>query len=410
MTTPSSAPEATQDLPYFQNPKHERNFLLLLAAMQFTHIVDFMILMPMGPQLMATMSLTPGAFGSLVSAYTFSAGIAGILSAIFLDRFERKKAMLVVYMGFVLGTLLCALAPNAHLLLLARIVCGGFGGVMVALVFALIGDAIPLARRGAAMGMVMTAFSVASIAGVPLGLYLSNHFGWKMPFIALTVASLVMWFAGLRLLPRMRRPRIATGALADFAAILRKPLHWRAFAFTFAMMGSTFLVIPYISSYFVANSGVANEDLPWLFFAGGLFTFFTLRWFGALGDRHGLFRVFAWLSVGALAPVLVLTHFGHWGLWGAIVVTVLFMVLVSGRSAPGMALLTTVVEPRMRGGFMSLNTALQQIASGAASLVAGLIIVQGPDGRFQRYGLVGWLAAAGILASIWLGNGLKNEA
>jgi DHA1 family inner membrane transport protein len=407
-----TAHNAMIDQPYFQDPKHERNFLLLLAAMQFTHIVDFMILMPMGPILMDTMSLTPAAFGSLVSAYTFSAGLAGILAAIFLDRFERKKAMLVVYMGFVLGTLLCALAPNAHLLLLARIVCGGFGGVMVALVFALIGDAIPIARRGAAMGMVMTAFSVASIAGVPLGLYLSNHFGWKMPFVALTIVSLLMWFAALRLLPRMRRARIATGALADFGAILSKPIHWRAFAFTFTMMGSSFLVIPYISSYFVANSGVANDELPWLFFAGGLFTFFTLRWFGAQGDRHGLFKVFAWISFAALIPILALTHLGDFGpyaLAAAIVVTVVFMVLVSGRSAPGMALLTVVVEPRLRGGFMSLNTALQQISSGAASLVAGMIIVLGPDGRFQRYGLVGWLAAAGILASIWLGRGLKTR-
>lgn len=413
MPTASDAPNnpnAPLDQPYFQNPRHERNFLLLLAAMQFTHIVDFMILMPMGPLLMKTMSLTPAAFGSLVSSYTFSAGIAGILAAIFLDRFDRKKTMLVVYMGFVLGTLLCALAPNPHLLLLARIVCGGFGGVVVALVYALIGDAIPMARRGAAMGMVMTAFSVASIAGVPIGLYLSNHFGWKMPFVALTILSLLMWFAALRLLPRMRRARIATGVLADFGAILSKPIHWRAFAFTFMMMGSTFLVIPYISTYFVANSGVANDDLPWLFFAGGLFTFFTLRWFGAMGDRHGLFRVFAWTSLAALAPVLILTHLGHWGLGAAMIVTVVFMVLVSGRAAPGMALLTIVVEPRLRGGFMSLNTALQQIAAGAASLTAGMIIVLGPDGRFQRYGLVGWLAAAGILASIWLGRGLKTPS
>ncbi len=409
MTSPQS-PAASQDLPYFQDPRHERNFLFLLAAMQFTHIVDFMILMPMGPLLMKTMALTPASFGALVSAYTFSAGIAGILAAIFLDRFERKKAMLVVYMGFVIGTLLCALAPNAHLLLLARIVCGGFGGVMVALVFALIGDVIPLARRGAAMGTVMTAFSVASIAGVPVGLYLSNHFGWKMPFVALTGLSLLMWIAGFRLLPRMRRAPIITGALADFGAILAKPIHWRAFAFMFAMMGSTFMVIPYISTYFVANAGVENNDLPWLFFAGGIFTFFTLRWFGALGDRHGLFRVFTILSIAALPPILVLTHFGPWGLVPAIVVTVFFMVLVSGRSGPGMAMLTTVVEPRLRGGFMSLTTAMQQIASGTASFVAGLIIVQGADGRFQRYGLVGWIAAVGILASIWLGNGLKNEA
>jgi predicted MFS family arabinose efflux permease len=397
-----------QDMPYFPERSRERGFLLLLAAMQFTHIVDFMILMPMGPQLMEIFSLSPGRFGSLVSAYTFSAGIAGILAAIFLDRFERRRAMLVVYLGFIAGTVLCALAPTAELLLIARIVCGAFGGVTVALVFAMIGDVIPVARRGAAMGIVMTAFSVASIAGVPLGLLLSTRLGWQAPFVALAILSLAMWIAALRLLPRLRRPPIATGILADFGAILRKPLHWRAFAFTFAMMGSTFLVIPYISAYMVANSRVANGELPWLFFAGGLFTFFTLRWFGVLGDRHGLFRVFAWVSIAALVPVLLITHLGPWGLAAALPATVLFMVLVSGRSAPGMALLTVVVEPRLRGGFMSLNTALQQLSSGAASLAAGLILTLGPDGRMQGYGLVGWLAVAGILASVWLGKGLQG--
>lgn len=406
MHAPAPAPDLEQS--FFPNPKRERNFLLLLAAMQFTHIVDFMILMPMGPTLMHDFSLSPSAFGSIVSAYTFSAGISSILAALLLDRFDRKATMLFVYLGFILGTAMCAVAPNEHALMIGRIVSGGFGGVVVATVFAMIGDVIPMQRRGAAMGLVMTAFSVASIAGVPIGLYLSNHFGWKMPFFALAALSAVMWFAGLRLMPRMRRPASAPayGAFADFAAILAKPFHWRAFGFTFAMMGSTFLVIPYISTYVVANAAVANEELPWLFFAGGLFTFFTLRWFGALGDRHGLFRVFAWLSLASVVPVLAMTHLGPWGLAAALPVTVLFMVLVSGRSAPGMALLTVAVEPRLRGGFMSINTALQQIASGAASLVAGLILVQEADGRFARYGLVGWIAVAGLFISIWLGKGL----
>ncbi len=403
--TPASAQS------FFPDPRRERNFLLLLASMQFTHIVDFMILMPMGPRLMHDFALGPSAFGSIVSAYTFSAGIAGILAALFLDRFDRRATMLFVYLGFILGTVLCALAPNEHALLIGRIVSGGFGGVVVATVFAMIGDVIPLQRRGAAMGLVMTAFSVASIAGVPLGLYLSNHFGWQLPFFALALLSAAMWVAGFRLLPRMRRPESsrAYGALSDFAAILSRPSHWRAFAFTFAMMGSTFLVIPYISTYVVANSRVDNAELPWLFFVGGLFTFFTLRWFGKLGDRHGLFRVFAWLSLASIVPVLAMTHLGPWGLAAALPVTVVFMVLVSGRSAPGMALLTTAVEPRLRGGFMSINTALQQIASGVASLAAGLILIQGADGRFQRYDVVGWIATGGLLLSVWLGRGLGTK-
>src|SRR5690606_24212418 len=256
---PMNAPPPDSDSSFFPNPKRERNFLLLLAAMQFTHIVDFMILMPLGPTLMHDFSLSPSAFGSIVSGYAFRAGTSSIRAALFVDRFARKATMLFVSLGFILGTAMCAVAPNEHALMIGRIVSGGFGGVVVATVFAMIGDVIPVQRRGAAMGLVMTAFSVASIAGVPIGLYLSNHFGWKMPFFALVALSAVMWIAGLRLLPRMRRPASARayGALADFAAILAKPFHWRAFAFTFAMMGSTFLVIPYISTYAVANAAVA---------------------------------------------------------------------------------------------------------------------------------------------------------
>jgi predicted MFS family arabinose efflux permease len=405
---PSLSPSAPdQPSSFFANPKRERNFLLLLAAMQFTHIVDFMILMPMGPQLMKTFALTPAHFGSVVSAYTFSAGIAGILAALFLDRLDRKITMLIVYFGFILGTVFCGLAPNAHVLMIGRIISGGFGGVMVATVFAMISDVIPMQRRGYAMGIVMTAFSVASIAGVPIGLFLSTHLGWQIPFFALSGLSLVMWFAGLRLLPRMRRPPVTTNAVADLGKILSVPIHWRAFLFTFAMMGSTFLVIPYISAYLVSNADVLNTQLPWVFFTGGLATFFTLRWFGKLGDKLGLARVYGWASLCAIVPVLLVTHQGAWGIWFALPVTTLFMIFVSGRAAPGMALVTTVVEPRLRGGFMSLNTAVQQLASGAASLLAGLILVAQSDGTLRNYGLIGWMSGAGLVLSIWLANGLK---
>lgn len=409
--TPPSSSASSQDSAYFPDPKRERIFLLLLAAMQFTHIVDFMILMPMGPQLMETFALQPGRFGALVSVYTFSAGIASILAAIFLDRFDRKKALLFVYLGFIAGTLFCGLAPTADILLAARIITGGFGGVMVAVIFALIGDTIPVGRRGTAMGIVMTAFSVASIAGVPLGLFLSTRLGWQAPFLSLAGLSGLMWLAALRALPSVKHVRRAaeTGALSDFGKILARPAHWRAFAFTFTMMGSGFLVIPYISAYLVANAAVLNGQLPWVFFAGGLATFFTLRFFGKLGDRHGLSRVYTWISIGAIVPVVLITHLGSWGIWVALPVTTLFMVLVSGRAAPGMALVTTVVEARLRGGFMSLNTALQQISAGTASLVAGWILLQGPDGSLLRYGAVGWLSVAGLLVSVWLARGLKGE-
>jgi MFS transporter, DHA1 family, inner membrane transport protein len=395
--------------------KNERAFLFLLAAMQFTHIVDFMILMPLGPKLMNTFTLSPAAFGGLVSAYTFSAGIASILAALVIDRFDRKRALLVVYVGFAIGTLLCGLAVNEHWLLLARILAGGFGGVVSSLIFSLIPDVVPLERRGAAMGMVMTSFSLASIAGVPLGLLLSNVFDWHAPFFALALISLGMaWVAAVKLPSFPPRKRIVgQHVFADFAHILSVPRHWRAFAFTWLMMGSTFLVIPYLSPALVANGGVANEHLFLIYLCGGLVTFFTMPYFGKLGDRIGLFKVYALLSVAAMLPVLAVTQIGPWGLVVAIPVCMVFMSLVSGRAAPGMALVSSVVEPRLRGGFMSLNTALQQLTSGASSLIAGLLITKGADGRLLGFGLVGVLACAGLMASIFLGRTiapLKGES
>ncbi len=412
-SSPHAPTAASMDQPssIFPDSRRERNFLLLLACMQFTHMVDFMILMPLGPRLLDAFGMTPGRFGSIVSAYTFSAGIASVLAALFLDRVDPRKTMLFVYFGFIVSTTLCGLAPNEHLLMIARILTGGFGGVMVATVFAMIGDVIPLNRRGAAMGLVMTAFSVASVVGVPLGILISNHFGWQAPFYGIAALSVVMWIAAFRLLPSLRRPGSGTrmsSPLADFVKILSVPLHWRAFGFTFAMMGP-FLMIPFISSYYFANGGVSNTQMPLVFFAGGLATFFTTRIFGRMGDRFGLASVYGWTALASVVPILLITHFGHWGIWAAMPATALGMVLISGRIAPGMALVTSVVEPRLRGGFMSLNTAVQQVASGVGSLVGGALIVQGRNGKFEGYGTVGWISGAVMLVSIWLGSGLMTK-
>jgi len=405
----SSLPEAG----FFPDIRRERAFLFLLAAVQFTHIVDFMILMPLGPRLMETFSITPQVFGGLVSAYTFSAGIASILAAMVVDRFDRKRALLVMYLGFAAGTLACGLAPNEHWLLLARILTGSFGGVVSSLILSLIPEAIPVTRRGAAMGTVMTSFSLASIAGVPIGLYLSNHFGWNAPFYMLAGLSLVMAaIAGFRMPSFPPRPRLpGQGPFADFGRILSIPIHWRAFGFTWLMMGSTFLVIPYISPILVSNGGVGNDQLFLVYLLGGTVTFFTMPYFGKLGDKKGLYPVYAMVSVAAMIPILFITHVGVWGLAVILPICMVFMSLVSGRAAPGMALVANVVEPRLRGGFMSLNTALQQLTSGVSSLIAGFMLTQLPGGRLAGFDHVGYLACAVLLASVFLGGtlALKNR-
>jgi predicted MFS family arabinose efflux permease len=249
--------------------KEERFLLYVLAAIQFTHILDFMIVMPLGPRLMEIFAITPAQFGFIVSTYTFSAGLFGLVAAWFIDRFDRKRALLWLYGGFGIGTLLCALAPNYYAMVAARFLAGGFGGLAGATILAVLGDAIPPNRRGAAMGTLFSAFSLASIAGVPAGLYLANHLGWHAPFFLLSILSAAVLVMAAKALPPVREhlSRPKQSPLAEMKAILRRGNHWLAFALTVTMTMAGFLVVPYLSPSLVSNVGLTNEQLPLIYWA-----------------------------------------------------------------------------------------------------------------------------------------------
>lgn len=390
--------------------RQERFLLWTLAAIQFTHILDFMIVMPLGPRFMEIFSITPAQFGIMVSTYTCSAGLFGLVAAWFIDRYDRKQALLWCYAGFGLGTLACALAPNFALLVAARFFAGGFGGVAGAILLAIVGDVIPARRRGAAMGTVFTSFSLASIAGVPFGLFLANHLGWHAPFFLLTGMSACIFVAAYSSLPALKghlREGVRLGRLEEMKTILGAANHWRAFSLTMVMTVAGFLLIPYLSPSLVANAGLTNGQLPLIYLFGGAATFFSMRWFGRMGDQHGLLKVFTAASTIALVPMFAVSVLPPAPLWAVLGVTTLFMVLSSGRMVPGMAMIAGSVEPRYRGGFMSINSALQQLASGAGAMVAGAIIIQGPGGTMLRYGWVGALGCACVVASVFLARRLK---
>jgi predicted MFS family arabinose efflux permease len=390
-------------------PAKEKVLLYVLAAIQFTHILDFMIVMPLGPRLMEIFRITPAQFGLIVSTYTFSAGLFGLVAAWFLDRFDRKRALLCLYAGFGLGTLACALAPNFHFLVAARFLAGGFGGVATATILAMIGDAIPPNRRGQAMGTLFSSFSLASIAGVPAGLFLANHLGWHAPFYLLACLSVVIIVLAAFTLPSMR-DHMARGKpkpWEEMKSILGRANHWRAFALTVVMTMAGFLIIPYLSPSLVANVGLKNEQLPFIYLFGGAATFFSMRWIGKVSDKLGLLRVFTVVSVIAMAPILVISMLPPVPLWAALIVSTCFMVFTSGRFIPGMAMVTNSVQAQYRGGFMSLNSAIQQFASGLASLLAGSIIATGADGRLEHYGLVGLIGVGCLATSMLLARGLK---
>jgi predicted MFS family arabinose efflux permease len=394
----------------FERAPGELGLLLTLAAVQFTQIVDFMIMMPLGPQFMRLFAIGPQPFSLLVSAYTFAAAASGFIAAFWIDRFDHKRALLALYGGFIVATALCGLATSYPLLLAARVVAGTFGGVIGGLVFAIVADAVPYHRRARATAIVASAFSLAAVAGIPLAIWLAVHFSWRAPFLVLAATSVGVGIAAMRLLLPLRAlfaPALRRDLVGQLRAVLGAPNHLRAFAFMITLMFAAFTVIPFIAPYNVANVGVTESDLAVIYFVGGLCTLVTAQIFGRLADRHGKKRIFTLLALISIAPILVTTHLPRLPLPVVVFCAALFFIFVTGRFGPAMALITGSVEPRLRGSFMSFNASIQQLGSGLAAMVAGLIIGRAADGSLTRYGIVGWLAVGATLLCIWLARRIR---
>jgi len=383
---------------------NERLLLWSLAAINFTHIVDFMVMMPLGPQLTKLFGISDASFALLVSAYSLAAGLSGLLVSMVIDRFERKRALLWMYAGFALATLCCGLAPTYGSLMAARVAAGVFGGVLGALVQTIVGDAVPFERRGQAMGLVMSAFSLSTVAGVPASLWMASHWGWHMPFVAIAAVSVVVWLGAWKSVPRLTRHLVGVSAqppLQQLMRVLSVANHWRAFALSMLMLAGSFCIIPFLTIYTTTNVGLSSQQVPLVYLFGGVATLFTARLWGRLSDRWGKVRTFRLVGAMAALPMMAVTHLPVVPLWVLLVVTTLFFVFVSGRMVPGMALLTAAPDPALRGAFMSVNGALQSATMGVAAWVGGLLISRGADGRVEGYGHTGWLALFTTALMLW---------
>ncbi|NCN40544.1 MFS transporter [bacterium] len=394
--------------------KYEKRLIALLAAIQFSHILDFFIIMPLGPMLMRVFGVNAQEFAILVSSYTFASAICGFTSAFFVDFFDRKRALLFGFSGFILGTFLCSQANSFEMLLGARIFAGCFGGIVNGAVFTIIGDVIPEERRGKATGTVMAAFSIASVVGVPIGLYFAEMLGWHAPFMLLVLFSLAVAFGiGKYVEPMRAHLRDTTHKidlrteLTDFANVLRDINHLKAFAFSVCINMAAFSIIPFISPYLVYNVGLPESRLPLIYLCGGSFTFFTSRWIGRLSDRYGRYPVYLTVALASLVPILLLTNLPPVPLVAMLAVTTLFMVLVSGRFVPAMALITSSANPARRGAFMGVFNAVHHMATGMASIVGGYLIVTEASGLLSGYQKNGYLAAILTLFSLYLAKNIK---
>ncbi|MDD5295415.1 MAG: MFS transporter [Rhodocyclaceae bacterium] len=390
-------------MPSSLSPRAERLFLLTLAGIQFSHILDFMIVMPLGPVLMRAFGIGTHEFGLLVASYSFSAAISGVLAATFVDLFERKRLLLFSFSLFALSTLACGLAPGYATLMVARGLAGVFGGVMGALVQTMIGDVIPYARRARASGLVSTAFSMSTVAGVPLSLWLANRFSWRAPFFLIATLSLMFILVGIRILPELRHHLSAekrSHLLSATFAVLGDMNHLRALLYSALIIFSGFTVIPYITVYAVNNVAISPHDIPFVYLAGGAATLITARFIGHWADKRGKVEVYRLVALAAMVPLAVVTHIGVVPLWSWLLCTTSFFVLVSGRMIPAMAIISSAAQPKLRGTFMSLNGTVQSLAMGLATTLAGFIISLDGAEKIAGYATVGYVAMAANLLAI----------
>ncbi len=380
--------------------------LFILVALQFTHIMDFMIIMPLGDEFMRLFGISPREFSLLVSSYTFTAGTASFTGAFFIDRFDRKKALIFVNIGFVFGTFLCGIADSYIYLLIARIITGFFGGLINGLLFTIVGDAFPVEKRSGAMGIITSAFSIAAVIGVPSGLYLANLYGWQFPFQVMAGLGFIVLLLIFKFIPNMNSHLISGNSRKSPLELLKIFLIKRnqqlALVFMMLLVLGQFMVIPFITPYMIRNVGFTQDQIPLIYFVGGGLTFFTGPLIGKMADKFGRKNVFLVMAILSLIPLYLITNLTPIPLYLALAISGLFFVCISGRMIPSNSLMTSVVLPENRGGFMSLSSSFQQIGAGIASLIAGILVYSANDGTLINYNYVGYIGIITTLIAIYI--------
>ncbi|MFW2477232.1 MAG: MFS transporter [Sediminibacterium sp.] len=386
----------------------ERILLILLASVNFTHILDFMVMMPLGNFLMPYFKISPAQFSVIVASYSISAATSGFAAAFFVDRFDRKKVLLFGYTGFIIGTICCGIAPSYLLLLAARITAGLFGGLIGAQVLSIVADSFPYEKRGQAMGILFSAFSLASIVGVPAALYLAGWSGWHTPFLAIGGLGVLIIILLSKYLPAMsghiHGVRVKPLEMLKNVVSSRKQLV--ALGLSGALMLGHFLIIPFLNPYMEFNVGFTDTQRNMIYMVGGLATFFTSPLIGKLADKYGKHNTFIFFALVSLVPIFLITNMPAIKYYYVLMVTGIWFVLSTGRGIPAQAIISNVVPAEQRGSFMSFNGSIQQLFSGIASLIAGAIVISKPDHTIVHYSWVGYLSIAIVLSSVFIARKL----
>lgn len=388
----------------------ERVLLFILASLNFTHILDFIIMMPLSNYLIPYFKITAFQFSLLVASYSISAFFSGLIIAMVIDRFDRKKTLLIAYTGFLIATIACGFASTYGFLIVARVLAGLFGGIIGAQVFAIVADVFSYERRGRAMGAVMSAFAIATILGVPLSLYLTNLFNydWHIPFILVGSVAIVL----LPLIIKFVSPLKDHIVKRDKSIPLYKPLllvcqiptQRSALIFSGLLMMGHFLIIPFINPYLEFNLGFSKDLIPMIYLVGGIASLFAAIYLGRFSDKKGKLPIFSWTVFFSLYMVLIITTLPNVHFSVALIFFAVWFILATGRAVTAQAMISEVVDQTQRGSFMSINGSVQQLGSGIASLVAGLIVITEKSGKIKNFNWVGYLSIVVLVVSLILGR------
>lgn len=377
--------------------------IAILSILQFSIILDFMVLSPLGAMLLPQLKITTTQFGLVVSAYAFSAGISGILAAGFADKYDRKKLLLFFYAGFLLGTFLCAIAPDYNFLLGARIVTGIFGGVIGSVSFAIISDLFKFEVRGRVMGFVQMSFAASQILGLPIGLLLANQFGWHAPFWMIAIFGIavgVVIIAYMKPVADHLDIKNERHPIQHLIKTFSVPDYVKGYLSTTLLATGGFMLMPFGSAFSTNNLGLTLGQLPMVYLIVGIFSIATGPLIGKLSDQVGKFKVFVWGTVVASIMVAIYTPMGITPVWVVIAISVIMFAGITCRMITSSALMSAVPDPQDRGAFMSINASVQQIAGGIASAIAGMIVYQAPDGMLHRYDILGYVVIGTMVITI----------
>lgn len=373
---------------------YQKGVIALLAVVQFTVVLDFMVMAPLGDMLMKSMDLNAKQFASAVSAYAFSAGISGLLAAGFADKYDRKKLLIIFYAGFIVGTVLCATATSFHLLLFGRIITGLFAGVLGAVAMAIIADLFSFEQRGRVMGFVQMSFAVSQVAGIPIGLYLANQFNWHAPFsmiVGFSLITAIFTFLFLKPVTKHMEQKEKQNPVVHLVKTITNKGYWLPFITTALLSIGGFMLMPFSTPFMINNVGITQAQLPLIYVIMGICSMLTLPLIGKLSDKVGKLTTFNAGSILAAIMVVIYTNLSPVPVWQVIAISALMFAGVMSRMIPSQALMTAVPKMQDRGAFMSINSSLQQIAGGVASVIAGMIIAQQPGGRLLHFNTLGYV-------------------